>query len=97
MANELDEQDVSLINDEGNDVHVINKKDAPKTGAGSVVSALPCPAVVSVGVCAAVAAADEDTGAGSGPFLLHEGITIMPAASKAAEILLYDLFIRLPH
>lgn len=37
MANELDEMDKSLINDEGQDVHVINKRIQVKVGAGSTV------------------------------------------------------------
>ncbi len=37
MANELDETDVSTINENGRDVHVIEKKIPAKVGAGSVV------------------------------------------------------------
>ena len=37
MANELDEQDLSLVNNEGQDVHVINKRLPVTVGAGSKV------------------------------------------------------------
>ena len=37
MANELDEQDLSLVNEEGNDVHVINKRLPVTVGFGSKV------------------------------------------------------------
>ncbi len=37
MPNELDEQDLSLVNEEGNDVHVVNKRLPVTIGAGSKV------------------------------------------------------------
>ncbi len=37
MANELDELDNSLINEDGQDVHVINKRLLVKVGVGSTI------------------------------------------------------------